>query len=176
MGTKITASLVLIFAIISSCNSDLEDLTPKSKRELILNQWQFVKLEINDIRVYRVATGFEPPGVNSYWIPWFWFEYNKDGTYEFRTDAFPIELGFKENYQPEYGYWEIDEINSILIHNAGQPYEISYNISQLNDTLFVREYERLIYQSNDPEKWPVGSTSTYRETLEKRKGPCCLSN
>ena len=41
------------------------------------------------------------------------------------------------------------------------------------DTLFIREYNRIVYSSIDTVKWPIGEMAVYREILEKRKGPYC---
>jgi len=68
-----------------------------------------------------------------------------------------------------YGYWELIEEQNLLIHNKGLPYEKSYRIIELNDTLFIREYDRIVYSSIDTVKWPIGEMTVYREVLEKRK-------
>jgi len=96
-------------------------------------------------------------------------------TYEFRADYARLSYGYDENFQPEYGFWQIIEgqNQNLLIHNKGLPYEKTYRIIELTDTSFIREYERVIYESRDTTIWPIGATALTLEIFEKRKGPCC---
>lgn len=163
-----------ISVLIHGCESGGGTIDPKSI-DKILENWQFVSIEVNGKPLVRVKNGFEPSQWNlgGYWIPWFWYEYNSDGSYEFRSDLASTPLGYDENYQPKYGYWEWAEEKKLLIHNKGMPYEKSYHVITLNDTSFVREYDRIVKYSPDTTLWKVGEVLTYREILEKRKGPCC---
>ena len=175
MKTKICLYIIIfIFSLFSNCAPP--DRIQPNIRDLIVNNWQFVSIEVNETETkIGVSDGFDP---GQYFVPWFWFSYNSDMSYEFRSDVidgFHISYGYEYNYQPDYGYWEIVEDQQLLIHNKGMPYEKRYRIIELQDTLFIREYERIIYQlsqTSDP-IWHIGDTVTYRETLRKRRGPCC---
>ena len=172
-------SLICLWFVFLSCDSSLKEPTTFSMTEkLIMKEWQFTHLVINDDTVWHVGHGFEPYTqiIGNGWVPFYWFEYNADKTYEFRSDLRRVTLGDDLNFQPDYGYWNIDEGQKVLIHNKGLSYEKTYKIIDLQDTLFIREYDRVIQQSNDTTIWPIGETVTYREILEKRKGPCCGDN
>ena len=166
--------LLLIFAI--ACEDELEDQNNLSTTEklIVQNNWQLDTLFVNNKRVFRVSTGFElASGQVTSWAGWFWYNYNTDLSYDFRSDGFRTSLGYEENFQPEYGYWDVDEQQNLLIHNRGLNYETHYRIIELNDTLFIREYDRIIYESSDTVAWPIGSTAIYREHLKKRETACC---
>ena len=168
----LTMCIVIVFC---SCDSNIHE--PNDKRSeietLIMKNWQFGVIEINGQIIRRVLPGFDPkPSKSSSgWIPWFWFSYNKDFSYEFRSDTYRYPLGEKGNYQPEYGYWELNDEQNLLIHNKGMPYEKRYTIIEISDSIFIREHEHIIYQSFDTVLWPIGEIATYREVLEIREGP-----
>lgn len=170
---KLILSISVTFLSIS-CDYSIEEEPKLTEMEsLILNKWQYDSILVNGVIVPRVGWAFEPniPRGGG-WVPWFWFKYNIDKSYEFRSDVvFRYHLGYKENYQPEYGYWQLDETQDLLIHNKGLATETTYRIIQLNDTLFIREYDRLVYESSNTILWPIGEMATYREFLEKRKEP-----
>ena len=72
-------------------------------------------------------------------------------------------MGSGVNFQPAYGTWDTNETGDSLIHNDLESFRTAYKIVELSETRFVREYERIVQQTSDPERWPVGDTLTYRE-------------
>ena len=165
--------LIGIFVISTACDSEVDDvnLTSDVEQLVVKNNWQFAYIEVNGQIIPRVSTEFDPASTGG-WIPWFWFSYSEDLSYEFRASNRSSRFysyGSGVNFQPAFGFWELIEEQNLLIHNKGLPYEKSYRIIQLNDTLFIREYDRMVNSSHDTVKWPVGEIAVYREVLEKRE-------
>ena len=155
MIKKLICAYIAVSIFCSSCDSSLEPTVEQvSKKEtLISKNWKFVHIEADGVRIIRALEGFDPIPLGSgggIWIPWYWFSYNSDQSYEIRSEVARQPYGLHKNYQPVYGYWVLDEDKDILIHNKGMPYEKTYRIVMLNDTIFVRDYEHIIYQSQDP--------------------------
>ena len=67
--------LICIVIMYMACDSPIgHPLEKKSVMEgLIMNNWQFVSIEVNGQRITRVSRGFDPNSGGG-WIPWFWFE------------------------------------------------------------------------------------------------------
>ena len=168
-------SLIGIFIICIACDSPDEDSNLVSDTELLITKtnWRFIEIEVNGQSIPGVSIEFDPANGGGY-IGWFWFSYNADLSYEFRVTPNALNSRFFNygegvNFQPAFGFWELIEEQNLLIHNKGFPYEKSYRIIELNDTLFIREYERMVNSSPDTVKWPIGEIAVYREVLEKRK-------
>ena len=177
-GRSILVSLVYTSFLCLSCENDAgRQSLELSIETLLTRQWQFDALYVNGVALERVLEGFEPTrGFEPYpghFLMWYSFAYNSDHTYELRSDWERTSYGYEHNYQPEYGYWKIDEALQLLIHNPGMPYEKHYRILELTETSFIREYERVVYESSSHDLWKPGNTVTYREVFQIRTGPCC---
>jgi hypothetical protein len=165
--------LISTLVIIAACDSEVDyvDLTSDMEKLITKNNWVFYRIEVNGQISPRVSIEFEP-ATRGGWIPWFWFSYNQDLSYEFRASnrsSRNYSYGAGDSFQPAFGFWELIEEQNLLIHNKGMPYEKPYTIVQLNDTVFIREYERIINSSPDTVKWPIGEVAVYREFLKKRE-------
>ncbi len=165
---KLAIKLVLVTSLVLSFGCDTKLDLEREPLNPLHNNWQFNFIRIDDEWHSFVNEDFEPPLFDELWIGWYWVEYNEDNFYDFRTDLLPTEYGTNENYQPGYGTYQYFPEEMLLIHNPGMPYEVSYNIIELSDTMFIREYERIIQVENF-DSIPIGTSVTYREVLIPRE-------
>jgi len=67
----------------------------------------------------------------------FYRGYEKDHSYSFGFNNYDFGIykyGVRENYQPNFGYWELHEDSNLLIHNKLQTYEKQFEIVELSET------------------------------------------
>lgn len=165
--------ILLVISLISFTACEQESFVqpepvPITKELMLLGDWKYQSLIINGDTLYYPDVTFEPDIEDGflYHIQWRWFRYSSDRTYEYRKETGIVtSIGAGKNYQPSFGYWILDESKNVLVHNERESYATSYAIIELNDTVMIREYERVIQESSDSIKWPVGDTVIYREIL-----------
>lgn len=177
IDVKNIGNIFCILLVLVSCEQDpmvMEPEQPSSLEEYLIGDWGYTVLIIGGDTLNFPDREMEPNNKefvgDLFHIRWRWFRYLGDGTYEFRKDTgITAEIGIGENFQPPIGYWTISDSDQVLIHNDREFYAVSYNIILLNDTIMIREYERIVQESSDTLKWPIGSTVTYREILVSRE-------
>jgi hypothetical protein len=171
----ITLFALVLFGI--SCNQEpiVEPVKPDDSPEaLISRDWKYEVLIIDNDTLNIPDGNFEPFDHSFigdlYHIRWRWFRYLPDGTYDFRKDTgIQTTLGGQsesdDNFQPTFGYWEVDPAGITMTHNIREKYIVEYKIVQLNEHIMIREYERIVQQSSDPLKWVIGDNVVYREVF-----------
>lgn len=91
--------------------------------------------------------------------------YHPDHSYDLQWDRESyFVLGTDQNWQPQFGFWKFDS-NDSLIHNPTFPYEVKYKINTLNDTLFIRQSNRVMSTTKDSIIWDIGDTVLFIETF-----------
>ncbi len=168
---------LIIFILVVACEqppfSVLKEepgLTPEET--LVGRDWRYRDLIIAGDTLNRIVVNFEPdPGFDDFqFIKFRWFRYMTNKTYEFRHDTqwLGLTIGGDDqspNYQPAFGYWKVNDSGDTLIHNEWEASKTKYFIVHLSDTLFIREYERIVMETSDSLRWPLGDTVTYREVF-----------
>ena len=161
MNTKsILAGILILSCFITGCDKETPkpSATNSSAREILLQQeWQYAYVIMGDSIMDSMTPSGEPRvGRGTYEaIELRFMRYSEDHTYELTWDIseyfnIQMEMGFNENYQPNYGYWELSDSEDILIHNKLQRYEKRYMIQELTvDTLKLKLIgDRICYYAN----------------------------
>lgn len=178
MESYIKQTIILCLLVYTSCEQPGfigQETSDDALEQLIARDWQYEALLINGDTLNVLNLDFEPwQGSNDIQhVKFRWFKYHRNKTYEFRedTDFINFSLGENENYQPRYGAWSLNASGDSLIHNEHDSFAKHYAIIELNNSLFIREYTRIIQQvrPEDSLRWPIGSKAVYREVLTVKK-------
>ncbi len=71
--------------------------------------------------------------------------YMPNGTYELVWDDrgdYQLGVDTMQSWQPNYGYWQLDDASMSLIHNNTQYYQTNYDIKLLDANTLVRSHFR----------------------------------
>jgi hypothetical protein len=172
--------VLILILLVAGCEQEPPDPfkgDPKLPpiEALVAKDWQYRDLMINGDTLNVIAFNFEPlqAVIETLHIRFRWFRYATNKTYEFNSDVpgGPFSIGSiyenSLNYQPGFGYWKVN--GDSLIHNEyDASYRTAYYIVHISDTLFIREYERIVQLTSEPIKWPLGDTVVYREVFVPR--------
>ena len=176
MANWISIRIIYILVLVtlnSACDQEgpslpvYPGLTPEES--LIARDWRYRDLMINGDTLNVIVSDFEPSGGIDDWlhVKFRWFRYATNKSYEFRGGTIGGDAQ-SPNYQPTFGYWKVNEAGDSLIHNEYESYKTKYFIVHISDTLFIREYERIVMETSDSLKWPLGDTVVYREVFVPR--------
>lgn len=154
METKVLRYLLgILYLWLVSCSDDPvlpQELVREgtAREKLLMQEWQLETLIVEDIDTMKsIARFFEPlcggrdPRSAS-------MVYTGDYAYQLRWDPTvdrPFSLGINENWQPNFGYWQLSENEDSLIHNFAQYYQTNYKIDVLTEDSFIRTSSRVIY-------------------------------
>lgn len=124
--------------------------------QLLIREWQYSYILMDGDTIRYLATNGEPTIGIEAWSPIAlrYLIYKDDHSYELRSlgPSF-LSLGYEESYQPNYGFWDIDESGSpaVLIHNQTIVYEVRYELLQLDETNMIRKQigDRITYMYLD---------------------------
>lgn len=137
--------LLCSFLLLCSCDERLEIDPPEmdKNKELLVGDWQFDFVIVSNDTFRHVDIIFEPTKDEEIDTPinLRYIRYMTDHSYEFRADLRVAALGYIINYQPNFGFWDLEtSVDSlILIHNKLMDYEVRYEIQELNEARMVRK-------------------------------------
>ena len=142
------------FLTLSSCDTfDFPIEVIDENEQLLTREWQYsyILMDGDTIRDLDLNGGGPTTNINPFSsIALRYLIYKDDHSYELRTlgPSF-LSLGEGENYQPNYGFWDIETTGTStgLIHNQIITYEVRYELMQLDETGMVRKQigDRITY-------------------------------
>lgn len=138
---------VALLVFILGCDRGLEikeDL-PSPLIDHLTKEWQFRYLIVESDTFEHIYPMIEPNGdpERDTGIGLYGIDYTLDRSYQLILDPTlgsvgPLQLGFEENYQPHFGFWEISDDGTTLTHNQLMPYETQYELIELSEEMMVR--------------------------------------
>jgi hypothetical protein len=145
---------IYLFLGLFSCDEKLVipiEAIDENER-LLTREWQYSYILMDGDTIRYLASNGEPTiGVEFYTpIGLRYLLYKDDHSYELRSvgPSF-LSLGYEESYQPNYGFWDLDESGnpSVLIHNQTIAYEVRYELLQLDENTMIRKQvgDRITY-------------------------------
>lgn len=156
-----------------------DPLEQLSEKELqLIGQWRYVQVEVKGL-IFELADARMEPGFNKADLGGERAEVDKrrifyapEKTYQLRwSDRGNYTLGTegRDNWQPNFGYWHLNENEDSLFHNYGTPAMTGYAIS-FSGNDFRRTSRRVMSSSlvnNGIIYWEEGDVVTYTEVFRK---------
>ena len=169
--------LVAAFACSDSVDpySPPDQFTEKEKELIGLWNYRFIRVKDFASEFYKASMSMEPNTESSKRadLDNRLVYFSKDKTYQLRwKDRGFYELGTKgdPNWQPSFGYWELNSSEDSLIFNRGQYYEKRFKIVTLDNSQLTRESDRFMSSTfshpNFP-SWSRGDWIKYKEYFIK---------
>ena len=133
------------FLLITSCDEGLDpekENQPNEPEFLLLKDWQYLYILMDGDTIYNFIREGEPSLFieRSTNLQIRVLEYGDDHSYELNTLNRGLlnqyAMGFEENYQPNYGFWDLE--SDILTHNKTMQYETQYELLELSETTMRR--------------------------------------
>lgn len=177
MVNSIRILFIVVGMIGYGCSNDAEVLpNPNdllSEKEILLcRSWAYVSVQVSD-REYthadpnmELGTDRAQLGGNRADLIRRYIVYHTNGTYQLKwAERGDYQLGTidTENWQPNFGYWQLD--GDMLIHNPGLFYETEYSIDVTEKT-FSRTSSRYMNEAFQGAVWSVGETVTQTELFQ----------
>lgn len=136
--------LAILLMPLFSCEKEEEPIIIEDQNPLI-GIWQYREIIVNDYGYYLASNTLEPGqykdnlGGERAELARRYIQYFADGTYQLQwADRGDYSLGTEgdPNWQPSYGYYQLNEAGDSLYHNKGLPYECHYSIKWENEQMY----------------------------------------
>lgn len=168
----------LITLVISACEKKVEP-TPTISKTSLEGHWRYDNISAVGYSFIFASTNLEPGqfkdalGGERAELARRRIQYFDDGTYQLQwADRGDYSLGTEgdPNWQPSYGYYQINEAGDSLFHNKGLPYETLYIISFEGNQMIRTSQRYMSVNSKEYSSvylWQRGDVVMFKEHFER---------
>ena len=174
---KSLAINALLICFLSACEKD-EEIVPSTNPSPLIGLWQYSVIDVDGYS-FSLASNTLEPGENKdalggerAELARRYIKYFEDGTYQLQwADRGDYNLGTVGdlNWQPSFGYYQLNENGDSLLHNKGLPYETLYILS-FDGSQMIRTSQRYMSENSSQysnfNRWRRGNIVEFTEVFE----------
>ncbi len=169
--------LAILMLVLFACEKKDTGLVNNDRNPLI-GVWQYTSISVDGYDFLFASNNLEPGeykdalGGERAELARRHIKYFEDGTYQLQwADRGDYSLGTEgdPNWQPSFGYYQLNEAGDSLIHNKGLPYETFYLLS-IDGKQMLRTSQRYMSENSTEygsrDLWRRGNIVEFTEVFE----------